>query len=252
LSDLVARLSGLGILRAEHVITEARSAGLPLAVACVLLEKESGGGRNVWGSDPVATGGAYVKGSAVTAENYAAYQRARLAGKAGAQGCGPCQLTYPPFQQQADAEGGCWDPVVNMRVGFRLLRDLVGAHGLRGGFRRYNGSGSAAERYADHAMRRLVVWRTRLGSEPSEPVSEGSERLPTLGPGSRGPHVRALQIFMRRYAPAYAGQLLVNGDYGPNTTRVIREFQQRSGLPVLGRVGPRTNQKLWAAGYRGA
>jgi peptidoglycan hydrolase-like protein with peptidoglycan-binding domain len=252
LSDLVARLSGLGILRAEHVITEAKHAGLPLAVACVLLEKESGGGRNVWGSDPVATGGAYVKGSAVTAENYAAYKAARLAGQAGAQGCGPCQLTYPPFQQQADSAGGCWDPVVNMRVGFSILRDLIAAHGLRGGFRRYNGSGSAAESYADHAMRRLVVWRTRLGTEPSAPSSEPSSGLPSLGLGSRGPHVRALQIFMRRVFPGYASRLLVDAAYGPATAEVIKEFQGRSGLVADGRVGPRTNQKLWGAGYRGA
>lgn len=159
------RLTAWGILRAEQTVTAARAAGLELACAATLLEKESYGGRNVWGSDPVQTGGTYVKGSEVTRAAYLAYKARRR--ELGAQGVGPCQLTWPGFQDQADARGGCWDPAVNMAVGFETLAQLIRSHGLRDGFRRYNGSGPAAERYATDALGKLAAWRDRLGTVPS-------------------------------------------------------------------------------------
>jgi hypothetical protein len=110
----------------------------------------------------VRTGGAYVKGGEVTRDNYQAYRRARKAGTAGAQGVGPCQLTYSPFQDQADAAGGCWDWRANVLTGFTILAGLIRHAGERDGFRRYNGSGPAAERYADDAVARLARWRALL------------------------------------------------------------------------------------------
>lgn len=172
------RLAAWGILRAEQTVAAARAAGLELACAATLLEKESYGGRNVWGSDPVQTGGTYVKGSEVTRAAYLAYKARRR--ELGAQGVGPCQLTWPGFQDQADARGGCWDPAVNMAVGFETLAGLIRAHGLRDGFRRYNGSGPAAERYATDALGKLAAWRDRLGS-PSptpRPTVEDDEMTP--------------------------------------------------------------------------
>jgi len=51
---------------------------------------------------------------------------------------------------------------------FARLRQLQAEHGLRAGFRRYSGAlGPEADRYADHLMARLAVWRHRLGA-PSE------------------------------------------------------------------------------------
>src|SRR3954469_4635615 len=93
------------ILQASAVVELATIAKLDLACACVLLEKESGGGRNVWGSDGGATGGTYTKGGPVTRDNYGAYRRALSAGQAGAQGVGPTQLTYRPYQDRADELG---------------------------------------------------------------------------------------------------------------------------------------------------
>lgn len=162
MSSVADRLALWGILRPAEVVEIATAERLDLAAACVMLEKESSGGRNVWGSDPVPTGGYYVKGSEVTREDYERWRphRARL----GSQGVGPCQLTYPPLQDQADAIGGCWEWRANVRIGFRHLARLLATYGERGGFRRYNGSGSMAERYADDALARLERWRTRLGS----------------------------------------------------------------------------------------
>lgn len=157
-----------GILRAVEVVELAAAARLDVAAAATLLEKESYGGRNVWGSDGVPTGGTYVKGAEVTREAYAAYRARRV--ELGAQGVGPCQLTWPGYQDQADALGGCWDWRHNVTVGFGTLAGLIRSHGLRDGFRRYNGSGPAAERYADDAVAKVAKWRDRLGAVRPSPT----------------------------------------------------------------------------------
>lgn len=156
-------LAAWGVLRAAEVVEVAAGAGLELASAAAMLEKESSGGRNVWGSDGVQTGGFYVKGAEVERAAYEAWlpHRSRL----GSQGVGPTQLTYPPLQDQADRLGGCWDWRINLTVGCRHLAALQQQYGVRDGFRRYNGSGSAAERYADDAMAKRARWHDRLGRD---------------------------------------------------------------------------------------
>jgi hypothetical protein len=142
---------------------------LNLAAAAVVLLKESGGGRNVWGHDNVVVApGTYAKGAEVTEQAYLAYRAAVQSGRAGRQGCGPTQLTWSGYQDQADALGGCWDWRCNVTVGFRALAQHIRNSGLRGGFRDYNGSGPAAETYADDAMSKYLVWATRLGSPGPE------------------------------------------------------------------------------------
>lgn len=176
---LVESLAAWGIVRPAEVVELAAAEGIDVACAATMLERESGGGRNVWGHDGVSTGGAYVKGAAVTREAYLEYRREQDAGRIGAQGVGPTQLTYPPLQRQADAIGGCWDWRANVRIGFRQLRALQHSYGVRDGFRRYNGSGPAAERYADDSMAELARWRARLGatsssSAPAPPTPTGA------------------------------------------------------------------------------
>lgn len=167
-----------GVLRAPEVVEIATGAGLELASAAAMLEKESYGGRNVWGSDGVDTGGFYVKGGEVTRAAYEAWRphRSRL----GSQGVGPTQLTYPPLQDQADRLGGCWDWRINLTVGCRHLAALQQQYGIRDGFRRYNGSGPAAERYAADAMTRRQKWIDRLGAVgPSTPSTPSTPAPPT-------------------------------------------------------------------------
>lgn len=252
--DVLARN---GILRPQLVVEIAQTAGLELAAAAALLEKESSGGRNVWGHDGVATGGAYNKGDEVTRDAYMRYRQAIETGRAGRQGVGPCQLTYGPFQDQADALGGCWDPACNMRVGFRVLQGLIAQHGTREGFRRYNGSGPAAERYAADMMAKLGAWRARLGGSstaPAAPQPTPSTAPGTLRVGDTGPAVAHLQAWLNRMYPAYSKLDLAPQRYGPQTVAVIREFQKRSGVTGAdadGTIcGPRTWAALLAAGYR--
>ena len=86
---------------------------------------------------------------------------------------------------------------------------------------------------------------------PGSGTASGPGDLPQLDPGDTGPAVAHLQDWLRRKYRSYAGALVVDGDYGPHTTAVVREFQRRVGLPDVGRVGPQTNQALWREGYRG-
>lgn len=225
-----AVLAAHRIVRPAEVVELAIAAGLDLAAAAVLLEKESGGGRNVWGHDPVPTGGFYRKGGEVTREDYLAWRPHR--GRLGSQGVGPCQLTWPPFQDRADERGGCWDWRVNISVGFEILADLIRRYGPRSGFRRYNGSGPAAERYATDAMARLGVWAARLGGTAGAGV--------LLRRGSRGPAVEQLQHALN----AGGERLVVDGMFGPRTEAAVRRAQAAHRLVVDGIVGPQTRAAL--------
>jgi peptidoglycan hydrolase-like protein with peptidoglycan-binding domain len=75
-----------------------------------------------------------------------------------------------------------------------------------------------------------------------KPAPKPTKR-PTIRRGAKGDHVRALQARLNRDYPSYSN-LAVDGDFGPRTERVVREFQQRHPqLAVDGVVGPKT----WAA-----
>lgn len=158
-----ATMLAWGVQRPNDVIELAASVGLPLELACAVLEKESGGGANVWGHDGVNTGGIYIKGAPVTREAYLAYKARRS--ELGSQGVGPMQLTYYGYQDQADAAGGAWDPRANMRVGFGALAALVNTYGRADGVRRYNGSGPAADAYSVDVLGKAAKWATRIGGE---------------------------------------------------------------------------------------
>jgi hypothetical protein len=167
-----------GIVNPEQVVAIAASTGLPLALACSLLDQESGGGRNVWGHDGVDTGGVYTKGAPVTREAYLAYKRLATTKVIGRQGVGPCQLTAASYQDAADARGGCWDWTANVTTGFSGLVALVNRYGLPDGVRRYNGSGPAAEVYRNKMMDRYRGWTTKLGPLPVVPPTDGDDMQP--------------------------------------------------------------------------
>ena len=65
----------------------------------------------------------------------------------------------------------------------------------------------------------------------------------TMRIGDRGEQVKQLQVLLNRDYPAYSN-LAEDGDFGPKTEAVIREFQRRAGLPVTGIAGSETLAKL--------
>ena len=71
--------------------------------------------------------------------------------------------------------------------------------------------------------------------------------------GANGPRVQALQDFLRRTYPLYAKGLDVDGWWGPQTTGVVREFAQRTGIRSADglNIGPQIARKLYVAGFRG-
>lgn len=154
-----ARLRARGIRNPYYAARAAHEAGIPLSLACALLTQETGGGANEWGHDPTIFVGGYDAlhgvhyGEIVTHDAYLAYKAQRgPTGAGGMQGVGPCQLTYYSYQDEADACGGCWNPLANMLVGFKLLASNIKRDGLRAGIAAYNGSGPAAQRYADSVL----------------------------------------------------------------------------------------------------
>lgn len=161
MADAAAILAANGMANAAVIVQAAVMEGTDLAVAATLVAGESWG-KHIWGHDGVQTGGTYTKGGPVTQANYLAYRAQMRAGKIGRQGCGISQATSAQYQDTADQLGGCWDMLANARSGFRGAQALIRRYGLRDGMRRYNGSGPAAERYADNFMARYAIWRDRL------------------------------------------------------------------------------------------
>ena len=63
--------------------------------------------------------------------------------------------------------------------------------------------------------------------------------------GSEGPQVTQLQRQLMYGYTAYAGHLVIDGVYGPQTEAAVREFQRRTqGLKIDGIVGPATAAAL--------
>jgi len=161
----VEQLRGLGILMPAECLAAARDAKLPLHLAASLLVQESGGGRNVYGHDPTVFSGGpgHDQPNEVTEANYREYLRLRgVEGEGGMQGVGPCQLTWWSYQDEADSLGGCWNPVANMKVGFKHLADNIRRYGLHPGVKAYNGSGAAAEAYAAQVIARAEEFKQQL------------------------------------------------------------------------------------------
>jgi hypothetical protein len=171
MTDAAAILAQFGNQDPQSTIKAAGLENIELALAAAMLEKESNG-RNVWGHDPGSTGGVYVKGAQVTKSAYLAYRALVQAGKIPRQGVGPAQCTSAGYQNTADQLGGCWDPVANMRSGFRGLGALVRSYGVQQGARRYNGSGPAAEAYGRAFVARYQVWKSRLAGASVPTVQE--------------------------------------------------------------------------------
>lgn len=124
-----------------------------------MLILETSGGRNVFGHDrtPCADDRLpYRKGGPVTEAVYKAYRAQR--GECGMQGVGPSQLTWHAYQDRADAQGGCWLPEVNCRIGFGILAEYLTGGTARDAFSRYNTGKPGPSPYADKAMALLPVW----------------------------------------------------------------------------------------------
>jgi hypothetical protein len=113
-------------------------------------------------------------------------------------------------------------------------------------------AGMSDEWMRTHATRWI---QTLMGPPPQiVPPTGSADELPTLRFGDQSEDVRALQAFMKRRYPTYT-PFEPTSFYGPATTKTMAEYQKRKGITVPSAdgtiVGPRTNEALWADGYRG-
>jgi peptidoglycan hydrolase-like protein with peptidoglycan-binding domain len=238
--DVAERLRAGGILAPRMVIQEAKRAGLRLDYACAMLQKESGGGKNVFGHDPTI----FVGAGTVTKAKYLDYKRKRVAsGNDQMQGVGPTQLTYWTLQDRADAQGGCWKPRINMRVGFKHLADHIRNYGESDGARRYNGSGDAAVAYSKDLLAKAAKWREVLDGAAPVVVPTGPQPLKA---GARGPEVvrltRRLSRLRSKAGTPYLDKPRKTLDAAAEGA--LKSFQAEHRLVADGVFGPLTQRKL--------
>jgi CHAP domain len=244
------------------VVREARRAGLPVALACAVLEKETGF-RNVFGHDAVRNPVKSPPGGllAVTEANYRQYLAHRRRGL-GNQGVGPMQLTSAFLQDRADQLGGCWQPGPNIRVGLEFLAGNIRRLGLRAGVVAYNGSGTAAQRYGDDVLARARRWDgCGRGAHPPPPGPDHHHDDPVPRPPGKPRTFRLESPLMRGRDIAAFQQLLnerfagwnvdkridVDGEYGPITRRAARQAVYAlgiSGSELAHGVTPELRSKL--------
>ena len=240
----VARLRDGGIVDPQTAFAEAHRAGLALPLACAVLEKASDGGRNVFGMQHSIFRGA----GAVTEAKYRAYKRQREeSGNTRMQGVGPCQLTWWELQDDADREGGCWRPEINMRVGFRHLADLVKTHGEADGCRVYYGTGAAAGADAQDLVAKARGWERRLAGL----AATGTAAAPAVRRPVRDRHggqvVSRLSRGLSYVRDPATGRPYLDGartSFDAETRRALAAFQRDSGLTPTQRLDRETARKL--------
>lgn len=219
---------------AAELVAAAEKVGVPLWIAAAFVEQESGG-LNVYGHD---AGGTFSGAGAVTQSNYATFL-AKVRSGARSNGVGPLQITYPGYFRQTTEEiANLWRPYDNLVFGLRIIKSFLAGRtddaALNAAAQRYNsGSPTGAPSYGRAVVERAHRWRSLLtATTPQQPVA-------SLQQGSSGTRVSALQSGLNRVFPSYS-QLKVDGQFGPATAAVVREFQKRVGLEQDGIVGPST------------
>jgi N-acetylmuramoyl-L-alanine amidase len=95
------------------------------------------------------------------------------------------------------------------------------------------------------SLRIELTARPRPGYAPVRRVLSAQVVLPSLGPGSRGPSVRALESRLAELRYALRG---VDDLYGHDTYEAVLAFQKVHGLPRTGRVEPWLWRRLARAG----
>jgi hypothetical protein len=243
---LIERLKAGGNVHPRITIAEAQRAGLRLALACAVLDKETGGGHNVFGHDPTI----FVGAGKVTKAKYTAYKKQRVAsGNRHMQGVGAMQLTWYELQDEADREGGCWRPDANMRIGFRHLAALIKSNGEAVGVRMYNGSGKAAEAYSADVLRRAAEWEKRLAGAQAAPTPAAAGKA-AMRRGHHGPGVAKLTRRLSRLRSPKTGKPYLDAprsQLDATAEAALKAFQADHRLVADGVFGPRSQRKLMRA-----
>ena len=209
-----------GCTMADTARRATRDAGIPYYVGCAFLLQETGGGRNVFGSDPTVFAGA----GEVTRSKYLAYKEVRETHRRGAgHRADGADLAGVP--DRADRLGGAGKRYANMLVGFRHLAALHRASGQldrRGARVQRRRPGGRRVRRADGPTLRPPAKRPRLSGSPVLSVGRaGREPVPDTDP-----------LGLRRRLPAVFGS--GPGIYGDRSAGL----RLLPGTRAASRLGP--------------
>lgn len=154
-------LNGAG----DVIIKAASSTGLELALACALVEQESGG-HNIFGIDHGSVGDVPpYSHHPVTKERV---QRLRDNGNYthGMNGVGLTQITWWEFVERAERLGGAHIPLNQCLVGFKILVDYLGLYPYKEALAAYNAGESnrfsVIHTYAEQVAAKHERWRRLL------------------------------------------------------------------------------------------
>lgn len=165
-----------GLRNNRASILAAAKVGLPLPVACALVNKESAdpsrsivGGANIYGHD---VGGMFSHAVSlkVTKKNFAQFYDAVVNHGHTSNGVGPCQITYPGYFPQMQAKGlKPWRALDSMTFGYAILKgnhDRTRSWEAAGGL--YNGGSnwekvSTAVEYGHDLVAKIQHWQQVLG-----------------------------------------------------------------------------------------
>lgn len=171
---LARRLRSRGVKNALRIVIECRhrhGGVIPASLGAALQEQESRG-RNIFGADH----GAPFRHQPVTKPRVLQLVRHVRAGGVS-NGVGPMQLTFLPFIEEANRDGGAWKPAVNIATGLGIIAGHVRQHGVRNGLATYNAGSpqsAAGQQYAREVMQR----QQRLSGRSSHEGREASRPEP--------------------------------------------------------------------------
>jgi hypothetical protein len=124
-------------------------------------------------------------------------------------------------------------------IWYQTITSTVTEPGVR---RAMSDRGNDTNNHKDHVH---VLFFDKAYQAPGAeaPKPKPPKTVSILKVGSKGSAVRALQKGLNDNFPAYS-RLSVDGDFGPKTKTVVKEFQRRSGLTRDGIVGSKTRVAL--------
>jgi hypothetical protein len=237
LADLIDRNGGNGY--GKLVVAKADKVGLPLVLACALVDLESSF-SNVFGHDTVGTRNPIAKGSKVTKDSYKRYLAFRQQGL-GTQGVGLTQLTFFSIQDSADRKGGCWKPAAQLDVGFQLLADHIKLLGRERGIRKYNGDHTSDKTlpYLEKFEKFFAEWSRILGGAGARADGRVGKGPRTLRRGHEGRDVALLQKTLNGYYREWGAPDLLDRDSDLGKATVLAYLRVAAVLGLTVRRGPK-------------
>lgn len=171
----------------ELIVEKADDAGLQLALACALVDHESGG-RNIFGCDE---GGPFCNLPVTRSRVEHIVDGGKF--RHGMQGIGLTQITWWEFVLRAEKLGGAHIPANQLQVGFSLMADYVKTYPFKEALGAYNAGPSRrtsadAEQYAETVADKHEAWKERL-KNVGKPEHHGQEE-----PDNRGDSVYQVRI----------------------------------------------------------